>query len=108
MNNKKRIYIIFGIAIFLFVFSFVFAAVAEILQENGYGDYWSPLIGLIGLFLFMLIAVVLLFSQLKDAFEIDFKDITNQLDKMEPYIEKGIEPLKIHQKHHAYHRGADY
>lgn len=100
-NEKKkikRVKLILGTSIFLIVFSFAFAIGAEILQKNGYGDYWSPLVGLLGFFSFMIIAIVLLFSQFKDAFVIDYNATIKKLDEMDVCVTNGIDPLEIFKK----------
>lgn len=97
-KTKKRIYIVFSIAIFLIVFAFIFAIIAESLKENGYGDFWSPLVSLLVFFLSLLTAIILLFSQLKDAVDIDYKDTTEKMNQMDISISDGTNPYEISNK----------
>lgn len=63
--TKKSVILIYSSAIFLFILGFLFIIVCGLLKENRYGNYWFPLVGLIGCFTCFILSIVILLINCK-------------------------------------------
>ncbi|HWQ98571.1 MAG TPA: hypothetical protein VN538_10835 [Clostridia bacterium] len=66
VRSKKQVTIIKVITLILFFGSFAVMIVSGILKDNGYGDFWWPLVGMVGFFALDLSALALLIIFRKD------------------------------------------
>lgn len=76
VRSKKKIVIIEIIAVILLFASIGSIAVCGLLKDNGYGDYWWPLVGLISFFVLAFSSLGLLILIRKDAitYEVEAKE----------------------------------
>ncbi|MCH5180267.1 MAG: hypothetical protein J1F32_03570 [Erysipelotrichales bacterium] len=81
-KSKKTVYLITVIACILMVMSIAILPICNVLKESGYGDFWWPLVGLIGFFSLMIIALILLIYIFKDSIYIGVEKQLNKYSKL--------------------------
>ena len=76
VRSKKKIVTIEIIAVILLIASVGSIVVCGLLTDNGYGDYWWPLVGLISFFVLAFCSLGLLILIRKDAitYEVEAKE----------------------------------
>lgn len=81
-KSKKIVYSITAISCVLILLAIAILPVCNILKEAGYGDFWWPLLGLIGFFSLMIIALILLIYIFKDSIYIGVEKQLNKYSKL--------------------------
>lgn len=80
VRSKKQVTIIQTIVLILFFASFGVLITCGILKDNGYGDFWWPLVGMVGFFALDLSALAMLIIFRKDI-------ITHEVESKEKKID---------------------
>lgn len=70
-KSSSRMRAIIAIAVALFLCSFLFVVGCGLLTDNGYGDFWWPLVGLTGFFTCDVGALILLLTNMKHIIQHD-------------------------------------
>ena len=80
IKSKTTVRVIISLAVLLFAASFAFIIVCGLLKDQGYGDFWWPLVGLCGFFISDILALILLVGIMRDALQHDLKDKSRLYD----------------------------
>lgn len=98
MKSKRQVHLFEATAIILLFASLGAMIVCGILEDNGYGDYWWPLVGLTSCLVLAFSSIALLFYIRKDAinYEIEAKEKT--LDALPLQRLMGLFPGSIQQR----------
>lgn len=94
-RSKKQVITIEIIATILLFASFAALIVCGMLKDNGYGDFWWPLAGMIGFFVFALSSLALLIFIRKDAIACEIEAKEKRIDALPLHNLQGLFPGSI-------------
>lgn len=103
VKSKTILRMVIIAATLLFVSSFAFIIVCGLLKDYGYGDFWWPLVGLVGFFACAVLTLILLLSIMNDALLYDMEDKNNQYDAADFSLLSNVSPAAV-QKQLTAHR----
>ena len=82
IKSKKLVIALEILSIVLVLAGFGAMALCDLFKNNGYGDFWFPLVGLIALGVFGILGIVLLFSIREDAITHEIEAKEKKLDAL--------------------------
>lgn len=103
IRSKKQVVFIEVVALILFFASFGILIASGILKDNGYGDFWWPLVGLVGFFALDLSALALLIIFRKDMLTHEFGSKEKKIDALPMQSLPGLFPDSIQARFLEHH-----